>query len=288
MTGHRYNHASYTLSSISSSIFTIHTFPPSLPSTIFPHTSQLSSHCCAFPINWCITSSSAPEGETTLASAPATEGALKDSKTFIHLSHLNRGSHLLQLFDNPTEHASNVHVEHGPSKKSYASIVALDLNEATSLSLNPHLHHLLLTEFGIADIQACEAALSDPDTLTYDQVLSDPDIEEWKKSAHKEITQLESKDTWVEVPTSEATSKILPGTWVFHCKRAPTGIITKFKARYCVQGDLQEDALETYAPVVSWSTIRLVLVFTLTQSWISSLWTPTMPSSKLTSQIHSG
>ena len=81
-----------------------------------------------------------------------------------------------------------------------------------------------------------------------------------------EITQLESKDTWVEVPTSEATSKILPGTWVFHCKKAPTGIITKFKGRYCVRGDLQEDIPETYAPVVSWSTIRLVFVFTLTQN----------------------
>ena len=133
--------------------------------------------------------------------------------------------------------------------KSCASIAELDLTEDTSLALNPHLHHLLLTEFGITDIQAYKAALSDPDTLTYFQILSDPDIEEWKKSAQKEITQLESKETWVEVPTSEATSKILPGTWVFHHKRAPTEIITKFKARYCVRGDLQEDTPETYAPV---------------------------------------
>ena len=95
-----------------------------------------------------------------------------------------------------------------------------------SLPLNPQLRHLLLTELGITDIQTCKAVLTDPDTLTYDQVLLDPDIEEWKKSTHKEITQLKSKDTWVEVPTSEATSKILPGTWVFHHKRAPTGIIT--------------------------------------------------------------
>ena len=130
--------------------------------------------------------------------------------------------------------------------------------KAISLPFNSHLHHLLLTKFGITDIQASKAALSDPDTLIYDQVLSDSDIEEWKKSADKEITQLESKETWVEVPASEATSKILPGTWVFHCKRAPTGIITKFKARYCVRGALQEDTPETYAPVVSWSTIRLV------------------------------
>ena len=123
-----------------------------------------------------------------------------------------------------------------PSKKSYASIAALDLTEDTPLPLNPQLHRLLLTEHGITDIQACTAALSDPDTLTYDQVLMDPDIEEWKKSTHKETMQLESKDTWVKVSTSEATSKILPCTWVFCRKRAPTGIITKFKARYCVRG----------------------------------------------------
>ena len=64
-----------------------------------------------------------------------------------------------------------------PSKKSYASIAALDLTEDTSPPLNPHLHHLLLTGLGITAIQACKAALSDPDDLTYDQVLLDPDIE---------------------------------------------------------------------------------------------------------------
>ena len=153
-----------------------------------------------------------------------------------------------------------------PSKKSYVSIAALDLTEATSLPLNSHLHHLLLTEFGITDIQACKAALSDPDMLTYHQVLLDPDIEEWKKSSHKGITQLESKETWVEVPTSEAISKILPGTWVFHHKRAITAVITKFKARYLLEVTYKK-IHQRPAPVVSWSTIKLILVFTLTQTW---------------------
>ena len=54
-----------------------------------------------------------------------------------------------------------IHVEHGPSKKSYVSVAALDLTEDTSLPLNPNLHHLLLTELGITDIQAYKAALSD-------------------------------------------------------------------------------------------------------------------------------
>ena len=71
------------------------------------------------------------------------------------------------------------------SKKSYASIVNFP-------PLNSHIHHLLLTKFGITDIQDSKAALSDIDTLTCDHVLLDPDIEEWKKSAHKEIMQLEN------------------------------------------------------------------------------------------------
>ena len=91
-----------------------------------------------------------------------------------------------------------IHVEYGPLQNFYASIVVIDLTEDTSLLLNPQLHPLLL---------ASKAALSDPDTLAYDQVLLDPDIEEWKKSTHKEITQLESKDTLVEVATSEATPR---------------------------------------------------------------------------------
>ena len=145
----------------------------------------------------------------------------------------------------PPDMPPTICAEHGPSKMSYTSITDLDLTEDTSLPLNPQLHHLLLTELEITDIQACKAALSDPDTLTNDQVLLDPDIEEWKKSTHKEITQLESKEVWVEVPTSETTSKILPGTWVFHHMRAPTGIINKLKARYCVRGDLQGNIPET-------------------------------------------
>ena len=65
----------------------------------------------------------------------------------------------------------------------------------------------------------------------------------------------------------EAKSKILPGTWVFRRKRAPTGVMKKFKGHLCVRGDLQEGDFDTFAPVVAWATIRLVLVFALTQGW---------------------
>ena len=44
----------------------------------------------------------------------------------------------------------------------------------------------------------------------------------------------------------------------------------KFKAQCCVCGDLQTagvDYFETYAPVVQWSTVRLILTDTLINGW---------------------
>jgi hypothetical protein len=50
---------------------------------------------------------------------------------------------------------------------------------------------------------------------------------------------------------SEA-AHVLKSTWVFKLKRLPDGTPSKFKARFCVRGDLQQegvDFFETYATV---------------------------------------
>ena len=47
------------------------------------------------------------------------------------------------------------------------------------------------------------------------------------------------------------------------CKRFPDGLIKKFKARFCARGGMQLkgiDFFETYAPVVQWTTIRLMFI----------------------------
>ena len=56
---------------------------------------------------------------------------------------------------------------------------------------------------------------------------------------------------------------VIQSTWAFKCKRFPDGLIKKFKARFCARGDQQiegVDFFETYAPVVQWTTIRLMLI----------------------------
>lgn len=117
------------------------------------------------------------------------------------------------------------------------------------------------------DIPLAYKASSDPDTLTFDQAMVDVDRAQWIESAYKEIKALEENHTWEEVDASEATTKILPGTWVFRRKRTPDGLLSKHKGRYCVRGDLQEGDFDTYAPVVAFSTVRLFLVLSLTLDW---------------------
>ncbi|CAJ1937225.1 unnamed protein product [Cylindrotheca closterium] len=112
-------------------------------------------------------------------------------------------------------------------------------------------------------------ATKDPDVFTYNEAVNGPNSEKWTAAAKKEIEELEGKLTWIEVPMSKAKTKIIPGTWVFRVKRNPSGEMTKFKARYCVRGDLEEMDVDenTFAPTVAWSTVRLFLVLCLILGW---------------------
>ena len=120
----------------------------------------------------------------------------------------------------------------------------------------------------IVSSDAFKASVGDPDTLSWDQAMNDTDnLDKWMAAALKEIAALEAHGTWTVDDQQNAKSKILPGTWVFKRKRAPDGTITKYKARYCVRGDLQTEHHETYAPVVGWSTIRLFLILSMLLTW---------------------
>jgi hypothetical protein len=117
----------------------------------------------------------------------------------------------------------------------------------------------------------------DPDTPTYQAAMTGPHADEYRKAMELEIRQLLIQRTWNrisrdDVPTNSNGKKqrILPGTWAFKLKRLPDGTPLKFKARYCVRGDLQTegvDYFDTYAPVVQWSTIRMILSLTLSHGW---------------------
>jgi len=59
---------------------------------------------------------------------------------------------------------------------------------------------------------------------------------------------------------------ILDSTWAYKYKRYPYGDIREFKARFCCKGDQQVfriDYFDTFAPVVSWTTVRILQILSV-------------------------
>ena len=108
----------------------------------------------------------------------------------------------------------------------------------------------------------------DPDAPTFHQAMNGAFAEEYIKAMQLEVATLVQQRTWTAVPRTPDLN-VLKGTWVFKLKRLPDGTPSRFKARFCARGDLQKegvDFFDTYAPVVQWSTIRLLLSTVLTES----------------------
>jgi Reverse transcriptase (RNA-dependent DNA polymerase) len=112
------------------------------------------------------------------------------------------------------------------------------------------------------------ASISDPDTLSYEQAMQAPDADDFRESARQELRDLLAAKTWTIVDKSKALTKILPGIWVFRRKRSPgTGEVKRYKGRYTVRGDLQEGKFDTFAPVVQWSTVRMLMAIALRKDY---------------------
>ena len=107
-----------------------------------------------------------------------------------------------------------------------------------------------------------KSAASKEDNPTWKEATNGPFAEEYWEACKTEIATLEGMEAW-EVVKRTIEMNVIPSTWAFKCKRFPDGLIKKFKARFCARGDMQiegVDFFETYAPVVQWTTIRLMLI----------------------------
>lgn len=127
---------------------------------------------------------------------------------------------------------------------------------------------------------AFQAKLKTADSPSLRDILRMTDLDEqnkWFEAMDSEIQALLKKGTFKPVLRSVATSQnkeIVGTTWVFKRKRKPDGTIIKYKARLVVRGDQQTQVGntvdETYAPVVSWSTIRLMLTLSVTHKMVTT------------------
>jgi hypothetical protein len=117
-----------------------------------------------------------------------------------------------------------------------------------------------------------KASATDPDLPTVRQALAGPHKEEFLTAMRSEIRELEEHKTWTVVQRNDLPTgaNVLPSTWVLRIKRFPDGRLRKFKARFCARGDRQiegVDYFDKWAPVVSWSTVRMLLCMSINQGW---------------------
>jgi hypothetical protein len=107
-------------------------------------------------------------------------------------------------------------------------------------------------------------AASKEDNPNWKQATRGKFADEYWKAMELEIATLEAINAWEVLEyDSETMQNFIPSTWAFKCKQLPDGLIKKFKARFCARGDMQLEGIdffETYAPVVQWTTIRLMFI----------------------------
>ena len=100
---------------------------------------------------------------------------------------------------------------------------------------------------------------------TWDQAMHGPLAEGYMEAARKEIKTLVDMGCWEEVDR-QPWMNVLPSTWTFKKKLYPSGLVRKLKGRFCARGDRQiqnVDYFDTFAPVVSWTTVRLLLILSV-------------------------
>ncbi len=86
-------------------------------------------------------------------------------------------------------------------------------------------------------------------------------------------------------------ARLLSSIWSYHRKRRPNGDLLKHKARICIDSSQQlhgRDYWETYAPVVSWSTVRLILLLSTIMDLKSRQvdYTQAFPQAELTDPVY--
>ena len=110
-------------------------------------------------------------------------------------------------------------------------------------------------------LKAKEAASKEDNPIRC-QAMYGPFANEYWKAAVTDVETLEAMNAYIVVDCNEDMN-VLQSTWAFKLKFLCDGLLKKSKAWFCARGDQQIEGIdfgETYAPVVKWTTICLMLI----------------------------
>jgi hypothetical protein len=105
--------------------------------------------------------------------------------------------------------------------------------------------------------------MKNPDVLTHAQMKRQVDANKFIEAQRPEIKGLMDINTFEFIPKINLPPKTgyIDLIWAYRRNRCPDGSLKKYKARLCVNGSRQIQGIdypEPFAPVVQWSTIRMV------------------------------
>ena len=113
---------------------------------------------------------------------------------------------------------------------------------------------------------AFKAKCYDEDNPSYEQAMNGPNAKGYKEACKKEYDTLEAMGVW-EVVTRKPWMNVLPCIWALKRKLYPDGTVKKLKGRICSGGHRQKRDVDyhndIFSPVVSWSTVRLLLILSV-------------------------
>ena len=129
-----------------------------------------------------------------------------------------------------------------------------------------HIHTDPITdEIEYMPTDAYQTIANAADNPRWEEAVNGPHANEFRKAIDIEYNTLLDFDSW-DVVNRKSSMNVLSSVWAFKIKRYPDGRIKKFKARFCVRGFEQiegVDFFETYSPVVSWITVRILLIISI-------------------------
>ena len=120
--------------------------------------------------------------------------------------------------------------------------------------------HQSLSDFA----HCCAARILLPEPLTVSQAMKSEYAKEWKAAMDAELATLIKFNCFTRVPKAEAEKhgRLVKSKWVFKVKYNADGSLQRFKARIVAKGFTQVDGTdfyETYSPVFSYSSLRVIL-----------------------------
>ncbi len=116
-------------------------------------------------------------------------------------------------------------------------------------------------------------ASADPDTMYMHQAVKEPDRDQFIAAMQKEVRDQSENQNFSVIHKSKVPrgATTLPSVWQMKRKRdIKTRQVKKWKARLNVDGSRMQKGIhytDTYAPVASWNSIRLLLTMTAVHAW---------------------